>query len=85
MMISWTFFQHLAMKILSKAEIKLKRKPFLSPWITKGILRLLKRKQLLYERFLKNRTSRNKTRDKEYKNLFETIKRKSKNINIQNK
>ena len=85
MIISWTFFQHLTMEIFPKVEIKLKRKAILSPWIKKGILRSSKRKQHLYERFLKNRTSKNKTRNKEYKNLFETIKRKSKNITIQNK
>ena len=85
MIISWTFFQHVTMEIFPKVEIKLKRKPILSPWIKKGILRSSKRKQGLYKRFLKNRTSKNKIRNKEYKNLFETIKRKSKNITIQNK
>ena len=33
-----------------------------------------KRKQRLYEKFLKNRTHRNKSNYKIYKNLFETIK-----------
>ena len=59
-------------------ESFLKLKSILSPWITKGILKSSKRKQRLYEKFLKNRTPKNETRNKEHKNLFERIKRKSK-------
>ena len=35
---------------LPKVEINLKRKSILSPWITKGILKLSRRKQSLYDK-----------------------------------
>ena len=38
-----------------KQKIKIKRKSFNSPWMTKGLLKSLKKKQRLYETFLKNR------------------------------
>ena len=49
-----------------------------SPWITKGTAKSSKNKQRLYEKFLKNRTPKNEETYKTYKNLFETIKRRSK-------
>ena len=61
-----------------KVKIKIKTKSFLSPWITKGILKSSKRKKRLYEKFLKNKTYSNEINYKTYKNLFETIKFKSK-------
>ena len=59
-------------------KIKIKPKRALSPWITNGIVKSSKRKQKLYEKFLKHRTPINEANYKAYKNLFETIKRKSK-------
>ena len=59
-------------------EVKTKHKKTSNPWITNGILKSSKRKQKLYEKFLKNRTTENESIYKTYKNLFETIKRKSK-------
>ena len=47
----------------------------LSPWITKGIKKSSKRKQKLYEKFLKKRNAFNETA---YKVYIEAIKRKSK-------
>ena len=42
------------MKMLSpKVKIKIKPKNLLSPWISKGILKSSKRKQKLYDKFLK--------------------------------
>ena len=62
-----------------KSEVKVKFKSDESPWITKGIAKLSKKKQRLYEKFLKNRTPKNEeTHKKNYKNLFETIKKRSK-------
>ena len=61
------------------SKIKIKSKNLLSPWITKGLLKSSKRKQRLYDRFLKHRTYRNETQYKNYKNLFESLKLKSKN------
>ena len=66
-----------------KFKIKLNQRKNLSPWITKGIKKLSKRKQKLYEKFLKKRNAFNETAYKTYKNLFETIKRKSKKITTQ--
>ena len=58
-------------------KIKIRPKRALSPWITNGIGKLSKRKQKLYEKFLKHCTLINEANYKAYKNLFETIKRKS--------
>ena len=44
-----------------------------------------KKKQKLYERFLKKRTPQNEQKYKNYKNLFETIKKKAKKIYCSNK
>ena len=44
----------------------------------KGLLKSSKRKQKLYEKFLKKRTSRNESIYKAYKSLFESLKKKSK-------
>ena len=41
-----------------KKQIKLKCKDLQSPWITNGIRKLSKRKQPLYEKFLKNRNKK---------------------------
>ena len=42
-----------------KSEVKVKFKSDESPWITKGIAKLSKKKQRLCEKFLKNRTPKN--------------------------
>ena len=59
-------------------KVKIKPKRALSPWITNGIAKSSKSKQKLYEKFLKHRTPINEVNYKAHKNLFETIKRKSK-------
>ena len=59
-------------------KIKIKPKRALSPWITNGIAKSPKQKQKLYEKFSKHHTPINEANYKAYKNLFETIKRKSK-------
>ena len=46
--------------------------------MTKGLLKSSKRKQKLYETFLKKRTSRNESIYKAYKSLFESLKKKFK-------
>ena len=48
--------------------------------MTKGLLKLSKRIQNLYEKILKKRTSRNENICKTYKSLFESLKKKSKKI-----
>ena len=59
-------------------KIRLKQKKHFTPWITRSIKKSSKRKQKLYEKFLKHRTILNEEKYKAYKNLFESIKRKSK-------
>ena len=57
---------------------KVKAQNSFKPWITKGIAKSSKKKQKLYEKYLKNRNPQNLATYKTYNNLFETIKRKSK-------
>ena len=52
-------------------------KSLCSPWITKGIAKSSKTKQKLYKKYLKSRTNETETAYKLYKNLFESIKRRS--------
>ena len=61
-----------------KSEVKVKFKSDQSHWITKGIAKSSKKKQRLYEKFLKNRTPQKEEIYKTYKRLFETIKKRSK-------
>ena len=61
-------------------KIKLKTKDLKSPWIIAGIQKSSKRKQRFYTKFLKNRNQKNETECKNYKKLFEFIKRRSKKL-----
>ena len=60
------------------SEVKVKFRSDQSPWITKDTAKLSKKEQRLCEKFLKNRTSKNEETYKTYKNLFETIRERSK-------
>ena len=68
----------------SKKQIKLRSKDLQSPWITNGIRKFSKRKQRLYEKFLKNRNEKNELEYKTYKKLFESIKKRSKKLHFSN-
>ena len=57
--------------------MKVKAKNSFRPWITKGTNKS-KKKQKLYEKYLKNRNPQNFATYKTYKYLFGTIKRKLK-------
>ena len=61
-----------------KVFVRLKRKHIQSPWITKGNAKSSKRKQKLYEKFLKYQTRKTELAYKSYKNLFESLKKKAK-------
>ena len=65
-------------KSFPKSEVKVKFKSDQSRLITKGIAKSSKKKKRLYEKFLKNRIPKDEETYKNYKNLFETIKRRSK-------
>ena len=62
-----------------KSRIKVRHNKNTTPWITRGIAKSSKRKQKLYEKFLKKRTSKNEMNYKNYRRLFKSVKRKSKN------
>ena len=61
-----------------KSEVKVEFKSNQSSWVTKGIAKSSKKEERLYEKFLKNRTSKNEETYKTYKDLFETAKKRSK-------
>ena len=73
-------FSSLYDRCFPKKKIKLKPQKYNNPWITKGIKKSSKRKQKLYEKFLKNRNEKNEKLYKSYKSLPESVKRKSKRI-----
>ena len=67
-------------KLFPRKKIKLKLKDIQSPWITSGIKKSSKLKQRLYDKFLKTRNQKSELEYKNYKNLFETIKKSSKKL-----
>ena len=78
---SITSLQTRKMSLVFSKQIKtisVKRKILHNPWMTKGLLKSSKRKQKLYEKFLKKETPRNESIYKAYKSLWESLKKKSK-------
>ena len=61
-----------------KVKVRTKTKSLHSPWIMKGISKSSKRRQKLYEKYLKSRTNDTKTVYKLCKNLFESLKCRAK-------
>ena len=62
-----------------KIKVKLKPQRQFNPWITKGIRKSSKKRQKkLYVLFFEKRTKQSETEYKVYKNIFESIKHKSK-------
>ncbi|XP_065658022.1 uncharacterized protein LOC136082540 [Hydra vulgaris] len=59
-------------------KIVINSKSLLSPWMTKGLLKSFKRKQKLYEKYLKHKSFTNEINYKNYKSLFEKTKKHSK-------
>ena len=68
-----------------KVKVQIKIKSFHNPWITKGIAKPSKRKQKFYEKYLKRKTNETETSYKMYKNLFESMKWRSKQNNYSEK
>ena len=58
--------------------MRIHKKDLQIPWITRGIKKSSKRKQELYIKFLKNRNSKSELEYKNYKKLFESIKKLAK-------
>ena len=63
------------MSLFQKKEIEIKSKYLNTPWITKGIRKSSKRKQRLYEKYLKIRSKKMKKLTK----LIKTCSREFKN------
>ena len=62
-------FLNLFNKAFPKKEIKIRAKAS-EPWITKGLRKSSKRKQRLYENFLRNKTTKNEQIYKKYRNNY---------------
>ena len=56
-----------------------------SPWITTKIKKSSRKNKCLYEKFLKSKTTKSIKTYKQYKNLFEKIKKGSKKLYYQDK
>ena len=61
-----------------KQKTKIKQKSFNGPWMTKGLVKSSKKKQRLYEKFLKNRNPEKELNYKQCRTLFKSLKKKSK-------
>ena len=72
---SYCIFIEKSIKIYDQAFplLKIKGKSLVSPWITNGIRKASKKKQRLYEKFIKHKTTKTLETYKSYKNLFEKI------------
>ena len=79
---SYSIFIETIIKIYDQAfplqKIKIKGKSLVSPWIIKGIRKSSRKKQRLYEKFLKQKTTKTLEIYKNYKNLFTKILKSSK-------
>ena len=64
---------------------EIRTKNLLSPWVAKGIKKSSKRKQKLYEKYLKKKSLENEKKYKDYRQLFEKIKKDSKKKYFQEK
>ena len=58
-------------------RIKIKRKSFNNPWMTKGLVKSSTKKQRLQENILKNRNPEKELNYKQCKTRFESLKKKS--------
>ena len=81
---SRTFLIHYN-KAFPYVEHKVTNKNRKSPWMTKALFKSSKKKQRLYEKFLKKKTYTNECKYRAYKNLFEKIKNNSKKLYYSNK
>ena len=66
----------------AKRETEIQIKHLQSPWIITGLQKLSKRKQRLYEKFSKKRTTGNETIYKMYKNLLKKLRKNLKQVII---
>ena len=64
-------------------DFQIKVKDFQTPWISKGLKKLSQKKQKLYFKFLKNKSTQNEQICKSYKHLFKKLRKKAKHTNCQ--
>ena len=86
---SYNIFLEIFVQIYDQAfperKTEIKPKNLVSPWITRGLRKSSRKKQRLYDKFLKQRNSKNEEAYKMYKNLFEKLEKQSKKLYFQNK
>ena len=86
---SYNTFLEIFVQIYDQAfpekKFEIKAKNLVSPLITRGLRKSSKKKQRLYEKFLKQKNSKNEEAYKIYKNLFEKLKKQSKKLHFQHK
>ena len=81
---SYSIFIEKFIKIYNHAfplqKIKIKGKSLVSPWITKGIRKSSRKKQRLYEKFLKHKTTKTPKKNEICKNNIKTTWKTMKEI-----
>ena len=60
------------------SKVKIKQKQLINPWMTNGLKKSSKRKQKLYNKFLKSRTNLDNENYKNYKKIFQKLLIKAK-------
>ena len=71
-------FSELYKKQFSSKDIQIKVKDLQAPWVNKGLKKLSKQKQKLYIKCLKNKSIQNEQIYRNYKHLFEKLRKKAK-------
>ena len=71
-------FSELYEKHFPLKDFQIKVKDLQAPWISKGLKKSSKQKQKLYIEFLKNKSTQNEQIFKNYKHIFEKLRKKSK-------
>ena len=67
-----TYLKHFNQNCPNKTKT-IKKKSIVNQWMTASLIKSSKRKQSLYNKFLKNRTTANETNYKNYKKLFQKL------------
>ena len=74
-------FYKLYNEIFPKKEVLIKKKKSI-PWITRGLIKSSKRKQRLYENFLRHKTVKNEKKYKTYRNNFNKVLKFAKRLYV---
>ena len=71
-------FQKVFDQVCPVKETKVKNKELINPWMSPNLIKCSKRKQVLYNKFLKTRSPTDEVKYKNYKNLFQKLIKKAK-------